>query len=292
MNKINLIVLENQGFCFGVTRAIKLCEDNLNSFKKPIYLLGDLVHNKNVSNYFENLGVTILKGNSRLEMLDKVTSGTVIITAHGVGSNIYDKIKSKGLDLFDCTCPFVKKASDLILEYINNSYDIIYIGKNNHPETEGVISESNRIHLIENINDVDNLNINNHLIGLSNQTTMPIYDIEDIVNRVKEKYPNVVILKTICNATKNRQKELSDCLTNLKEQEFLCIVIGDPTSNNTLMLEKRAKSFKNGLTIKIESKDMLDLDLVNKYKNIVITSGASTPHVIVNEVIDKIKSLN
>ena len=292
MNKINLIVLENQGFCFGVTRAIKLCEDNLNSFKKPIYLLGDLVHNKNVSNYFESLGVTILKGNSRLEMLDKVNSGTVIITAHGVGSNIYNKIKEKGLDLFDCTCPFVKKASDLILEYINNNYDIIYIGKKNHPETEGVISESERIHLIENINDIDNLNIDNHLIGLSNQTTMSIYDIEDIVNKVKEKYPHVVILKTICNATKNRQKELSDCLTNLNNQEFLCIVIGDPTSNNTLMLEKRAKSFKNGLTIKIEDKNMLDINLVKKYQNVVITSGASTPHVIVNEVIDKIKGIN
>ena len=128
------------------------------------------------------------------------------------------------------------------------------------------------------------------MIGLSNQTTMSIYDIEDIVNKVKEKYPNVVILKTICNATKNRQKELSDCLTNLNNQDFLCIVIGDPTSNKTLMLEKRAKSFKKGLTIKIEGKDMLDLDLVNKYQNIVITSGASTPQVIVNEVIEKIKN--
>ena len=225
-------------------------------------------------------------------MLDQIESGTVIITAHGVGSNIYNKIKDKGLDLFDCTCHFVKKASDLILEYINNNYDIIYIGKKNHPETEGVISESNRIHLIENIDDIDNLVINNDLIGLSNQTTMSIYDIEDIVNKVKEKFPNVVILKTICNATKNRQKELSDCLNNLNNQEFLCIVVGDPTSNNTLMLEKRAKSFKNGLTIKIEDKNMLDINLVKKYQNVVITSGASTPHVIVNEVIDKIKSIN
>ena len=257
MNNKNLIVLKNQGFCFGVTRAIEIVEKNLTDFKKPIYLLGDLVHNKNVSNYLETLGITILKGQSRLEMLDQVSCGTVIITAHGVGSNIYNKIKEKDLDFFDATCPFVKKSIDLINEYLDLNFDIIYIGKKNHPETEGVISESSNIHLIEKIDDIENLDIKNSKIALSNQTTMSIYDIEDIVNKLKEKYPNLVVLKTICNATKNRQKELSDTLINLNDKEFLCIVIGDPTSNNTKILEKRAKSLKNGLTIKIESKKVM-----------------------------------
>ena len=291
MNKRNIIVLKNQGFCFGVTRAIELTESNLNEFKKPIYLLGDLVHNKNVSLYFEKLGVTILKGKSRLEMLDQVDSGTVIITAHGVGNNIYKKIKEKGLDCFDTTCPFVKKSFDLIKEYLNNNFDIIYIGKKNHPETEGVISESDKIHLIENIEDIEKLDIKNPLIALSNQTTMSIYDIEDIVNKLKEKYQNLVVLKTICNATKNRQNELSEELLKLSNKEFLCIVVGDPTSNNTKMLEKRAKSFKNGLTIKIEDKFGLDLNLIKNYSNIVITSGASTPIALVNEILEEINNL-
>lgn len=288
MNNKNIIVLKNQGFCFGVKSAIELLEKNIESLPKPIYLLGNIVHNKFVKEHFLNLGVIVLENGSRLDMLDTIEKGSVVITAHGVSSVVYKKIKDKGLVFLDTTCPFVKKSSDLILEYINNNYDVIYIGKKNHPETEGILSESDKIHLVENINDLYKLDIKNSLIALSNQTTMSIYDIEEIILKAKELYPNIEVLKTICNATKNRQKELSDTLINLNGEKTLVIVIGDPTSNNTKMLEKRANGFKNALTIKIEDESMLDVNIVNEFKNIIITSGASTPITIVNSVIDKI----
>ena len=288
MNNKNIIVLKNQGFCFGVKSAIELLEKNIESLPKPIYLLGNIVHNKFVKEHFLNLGVIVLENGSRLDMLDTIEKGSVVITAHGVSSVVYKKIKDKGLVFLDTTCPFVKKSSDLILEYIDNNYDVIYIGKKNHPETEGILSESNKIHLVENINDLYKLDIKNSLIALSNQTTMSIYDIEEIILKAKELYPNIEVLKTICNATKNRQKELSDALINLNGEKTLVIVIGDPTSNNTKMLEKRANGFKNALTIKIEDESMLDVNIVNEFKNIIITSGASTPIAIVNIVIDKI----
>ena len=120
---------------------------------------------------------------------------------------------------------------------------------------------------------------------------MSIYDIEEIVNKIKEIYPNIVVLKTICNTTKNRQKELSETLNNLNGDNTLVFVIGDPTSNNTKMLEKRANGFKNALVFKIEDESMLDANLIKKYSNIVITSGASTPSYIVDKVIDKINNI-
>ena len=224
-------------------------------------------------------------------MLNNINSGSVVITAHGVSSSIYKLLEEKKIPYLDTTCPFVKKSSELILEYVNNGYDVVYIGKKNHPETEGIISESNHIHLIENINDLNLLHINNSKIALSNQTTMSIYDIEEIVNKIKEIYPNIVVLKTICNTTKNRQKELSETLNNLNGDNTLVFVIGDPTSNNTKMLEKRANGFKNALVFKIEDESMLDANLIKKYSNIVITSGASTPSYIVDKVIDKINNI-
>ena len=291
MKEKNIIVLKNQGFCFGVKSAIDLLEENINKLPKPIYLLGNIVHNKFVKKHFEDLGVIVLENDTRINMLNNINSGSVVITAHGVSSSIYKLLEEKKIPYLDTTCPFVKKSSELILEYVNNGYDVVYIGKKKHPETEGIISESNHIHLIENINDLNLLHINNSKIALSNQTTMSIYDIEEIVAKIKEIYPNIVVLKTICNTTKNRQKELSETLNNLNGDNTLVFVIGDPTSNNTKMLEKRANGFKNALVFKIEDESMLDANLVKKYSNIVITSGASTPSYIVDKVIDKINNI-
>ncbi len=291
MKEKNIIVLKNQGFCFGVKSAIDLLEENVNKLPKPIYLLGNIVHNKFVKKHFEDLGVIVLENDTRINMLNNINSGSVVITAHGVSSSIYKLLEEKKIPYLDTTCPFVRKSSELILEYVSNGYDVVYIGKKNHPETEGIISESNHIHLIENINDLNLLHINNSKIALSNQTTMSIYDIEEIVNKIKEIYPNIVVLKTICNTTKNRQKELSETLNNLNGDNTLVFVIGDPTSNNTKMLEKRANGFKNALVFKIEDESMLDTNLIKKYSNIVITSGASTPSYIVDKVIDKINNI-
>ena len=180
------------------------------------------------------------------------------------------------------------RASKLIHEHLNKGYSILYIGKNHHPEAEGVLSESTNIHLIENINDVHNLNITNNLIAVTYQTTMSIDDIQDIINEIKNKYPNVVVLESICNATKNRQKELTDTLSKFEDYPTLVIVVGDPSSNNTEMLVQRAKAFPNTYVIKVENSLDSKLDIVDKYDNIVVTSGASTPIDLVNSVIDKI----
>lgn len=288
----NIIVLKNQGFCYGVTRAIEQTDQIMSSLPKPVHLLGPLVHNKFVSDYFKAKGIIILTGQNRLEMLAKINTGSVIITAHGASPLVYKTIAQKQLSLFDATCPHVTLSMKKIKEYLDLGYDIIYIGKQNHPETEAALGLGKKIHLIETIDDIANLEISNSLIALSNQTTMSIFDIETIIESLKLKFPQIVILKTICNATKNRQKELSDTIVSLAGEKVLVVIVGDNTSNNTLMLQKRADSFKNASTIKIESKDELSLNFVKQYPNIIVASGASTPLKIVNDVIDKLTTLN
>ena len=104
---MKIIKFKEQGFCFGVSRSIEIVKKAISSekTKRPIYLLGSLVHNKHVNDYFTKLGIILLNDETRLKMLDKVDSGTVIITAHGVSHKVIDKAKSKGLDIIDATCP-------------------------------------------------------------------------------------------------------------------------------------------------------------------------------------------
>lgn len=290
--KYNIVTLKEQGFCYGVTRAINLTYDNLDFLPKPIYLLGNLVHNKYVSDYFREKGIIILEGKSRIEMLDMINKGSVIVTAHGVSPAVYRKIEDKKLTLFDTTCPHVLLSMKEIKEYINLGFDVIYIGKDGHPETEAALGISSKVHLVENINDINKIEITNTKVALSNQTTMSLFDIEEIIKRAKDKFSNLVVIKTICHATKNRQKELSDTISSFKGENVLVIVIGDIMSNNTKMLQKRADGFKNATTIKIESVNELDIDFIKYFKNIIVASGASTPLPVVNKVIETLNSLN
>ena len=134
-NKPIIIKLPIQSFCFGVRNAIKKTNNVLNekTSVKPLSMLGEVVHNKYVSEYFENQGITVYKEGTRLEMLNNINEGTVIITAHGVSDQVKDKITSLGLSIVDTTCPFVSNSIKLIKKYLNLDYTIIYIGSINLP---------------------------------------------------------------------------------------------------------------------------------------------------------------
>lgn len=290
MNKYNLIILKNQGFCFGVTSAINKVYEKITDLPKPIYLLGDLVHNKNVSNNLIKKGIIILNDKSRFEMLDEINSGSVIISAHGVSDRVYEKIKDKNLNFYDATCPFVKKASIIINKYLKLDYDVIYIGKKHHPETEAFENIPN-VHIIESEDDINNLIINNQKIAVTNQTTLSILDIDYLYKILKNIYPNIVTINAVCNATKERQLELIAAIEKLNDEMALVIVIGDRMSNNTESLAKRARAYNNIKTLKIENKNDLisNLDYIKNFKNIIIASGASTPKDIIDDIIYELK---
>lgn len=276
------------GYCKGVVNAIKLAKDTRNNNpNEKIYVLGMLVHNSYVSKELEQLGIITLDdtNKTKAELLDEINDGIVIFTAHGISDQIKQKAIDKGLKYVDASCVDVLKTQNIIKDYINNGYDIIYFGKHNHPEAEAVISISNKIHLVSNMNELEALSIENDKIFLTNQTTMSIIELDDLINRAKLLFPSIVIQEEICNATSSRQL----AITSLKNCDLL-YVVGDQKSNNTNKLVDIAinQGIKKVLLIQ-NFNDINDNDLID-VNNIYVTAGASTPPSLIDEVIQHLRS--
>lgn len=278
------------GFCYGVKNAIKIAMFTATSkdIKRPIYLLGNLVHNHHVNSYLEKIGIIILNGTSRLEMLDQIESGTVIFTAHGVSTEVYKKAKSKKLNIVDATCPYVNKTFKLMKEKIDEGYDLLFIGKKDHPETESAIALSNSVH-IYNKNEIT---LNNQKLMLCHQTTMSSYDVSEIYQILKNKYPNLETLDMICKVTEKRQAEIQSLDNHQFKDPSLIIIIGDKTSNNSTKLYEMAKRLNKTDVLFIDNIGEIDFLSLKKYNEIFIGSGTSTPMAITNELFDILNNLD
>lgn len=277
-----------QGFCNGVKYAINILNktiDDLNT-PRPIYLLGNLIHNKVLMDEFKEKGVIVIKGGKRYDMLDEAKSGTVIFSAHGVSPRVYDKALKKGLNIVDATCPNVLIIHNQIIKYLQNDFEIIYIGTKNHPECEGVIEISDKIHLITSLDEINSLSLNNKNIYITNQTTLSIYDIEDIYLKLKEKYPFAVVENKICQATTLRQKALLN-----QNDAQICIVVGDKTSSNSKKLKTVSEEKALIKSYLVETEDDLDKNWFKNISSVSVTSGASTPSEITDRVIQRIKEI-
>ena len=188
------------GYCKGVVNAIRLAkktkEDNPDT---PVYVLGMLVHNSFVTKELSDLGIITLDDTftSKSELLDQIDEGIVIFTAHGISDAIKDKAVSKGLRYVDASCVDVLKTQNIIRQYLNQGYDVIYFGKKNHPEAEAVLSISEKIHLVCNSEMLKELHIDNDRIFLTNQTTMSYLELQGLFKEVQEKYPQVIIEEEI-----------------------------------------------------------------------------------------------
>ena len=231
------------GYCKGVVNAINIVKKTKQEYpNENIYILGMIVHNSYVSKQMEDLGVITLEDPnlSKEELLDTIDKGVVIFTAHGISDKIKQKALDKGLICVDASCVDVLKNKDLIKSYLDKGYDVVYFGKKNHPEAEAILSLSNNIHLVSNISDINNLNISNDNLFITNQTTMSYLEVEDMLKLIKDKYPTCIIQKEICNATSSRQL----AITNIKDGDVL-YVVGDVKSNNTNKLKEiGSKYFK------------------------------------------------
>ena len=234
------------------------------------------------------LGIVTLddSNKSKEELLDEVDEGIIIFTAHGISQAIKQKAIDKGLKYVDATCVDVLKTQNIIKDYIKDGYEIIYFGKKKHPEAEAVLSISNKIHLVTNEDDLIKLNLNNKKLFLTNQTTMSYLELADLIEKTKQIYPNIVIQKEICNATSSRQ----EAITKLNDCDLL-YVVGDSKSNNTNKLVDIGKKqgIKKVMLIhnfkEINFEDLKDVD------KIYVTAGASTPPVLIDEVINYLRSI-
>lgn len=288
---MKVLKITPRGYCHGVVNALQIVSKTLadETISKPIYLLGEIVHNQNITDALTRRGIITLTGNSRSEMLDKVTSGTVIITAHGIDPHLITKATNKGLNVVDATCIDVYKTHDVIKDKLANGYDVIYIGKQNHPEPEGAIGiNPQRIHLVSNISDIQSLGLANDKLCITNQTTMSVWDTVKIMEEAKTLYPSLEIINEICDSTSMRQEAVSE-MAKLCD---LTIVVGDPKSNNTNRLVQISEEIAKTPAIRINNLEEIDPQLLFKYETIGVTSGASTPTLITSEIIAYLEKLD
>lgn len=276
-----------RGYCKGVVRAIEIAKNAQNE-QQPIYILGMIVHNQYIVDALKERGIQTIDipGQTRLELLDQIQHGTVIVTAHGASEQVFEKAKNKGLNVIDASCLDVIKTHDLIKEKLNERYDILYIGKKGHPEAEGAISiDEKRVHLITSKNDIQMMDPNKHYV-MTNQTTMSLYDVYDLCEYVKTILPHVTIEKETCTATKIRQ----EAIKNMEEDIDIVFIVGDPHSNNTQKLASIASEKKE--VHMIESLDDLNINWLKGKKKAAVSSGASTPTYLTNQVIEFLHQFN
>lgn len=281
---MEVVTLTPRGYCHGVVHAIgvlkRLAYDE--SIKRPIYVLGWVVHNEKIVSDFEDLGIKTLhdQGKTRLDLLDEVENGTVVFTAHGVSDQVFKKAKDKGLDIIDTTCKDVKVSQDTVKQYLADGYDVIFIGKQNHPESETVLSyHTHNVHLVSNLEDIKTLQIDNTQIALTNQTTMSLFDVYQLTESILNNYPQTTVIEELCDATKTRQLAVMHQDSSIEH----CFVVGDPKSNNSNKLV--SVSIENGVNASlIEGVEDLDIDHLKTLKKVSVTSGASTPTQLTKEV--------
>lgn len=281
---MEVIKISPRGYCYGVVDAMVLARQAAQNLDlpRPIYILGMIVHNSHVTNSFEDDGIITLDGTNRLDILDKVESGTVIFTAHGVSPEVRKIARDKGLTTVDATCPDVTKTHVLIEEKVNDGYEVIYIGKGGHPEPEGAIGIApDHVHLIEKEEEIKDLHLDSSRIVITNQTTMSQWDIKHIMKKLLEKFPSAEVHNEICLATQVRQEAVAE----QAGQADLVIVVGDPMSNNSNRLAQVSEEIANVTAYRVGDVTEIKREWLEGISKVAVTSGASTPTPITKEVI-------
>lgn len=278
---MEIVLGKTAGFCYGVRNAVMNAEEKLREHKN-VSCLGELVHNGEVIKKLEKLGMNVVE---KIEDANE----KVIIRAHGIAKEIYEKAKKLNIEIFDFTCPSVLKIHKIAEEYANKGYYIFLIGGKKHPETLGTISFCGKnSYLLENEEDINEAieNLKQSKIKklfIIVQTTFSLEKFELMINDIKNKLNNDIELEvknTICNATKIRQEETLDISKNVE----CMIIIGGKNSSNTKKLYEIAKENCENTYI-VETKDELELEKLKKCDRIGIMAGASTPDESINEVI-------
>jgi 4-hydroxy-3-methylbut-2-enyl diphosphate reductase len=290
-DNMETVKLSPRGYCHGVVNAINTITNLVNlSTEKKITILGMVIHNKQVVDFFTEHGIKTIHSDTktRLELLDEVEEGIVVFTAHGVSPEVHQKATEKGLEIIDTTCTDVISTQKLIHQYINDGYDVIFIGKKHHPESEAASGISDKVHIVQDVTDAKVLHIDNPKIALTNQTTMSLYDIYLLAEEIKKLFPHIEFIEEICNATRIRQEAVRNQDPSIEH----CFVVGDKLSNNSQNLARVSREYANIPASLIESVEDIDIDLLKKLRKVSVTSGASTPTRVTNEVISFLQAFD
>ena len=282
------IVGKTAGFCYGVKNAVEKSEKALEN-EKPIYCLGEIVHNKNVVKDLENKGIIFID-----DLKQNLEKRRTIIRAHGIAKEVYTQADKMGIDLIDLTCPKVLKIHKIVSEYNEKEYYIFLVGSKKHPEIIGTASFcGDDVSIIENIDDI-NISIDNFKksnrkkLAIVVQTTFSLQKFTEITESIKKKFENfenIEVVNTICNATKIRQEETEE----LSKKVDCMIIVGGKNSSNTKKLYEISKKNCNN-TICVEEVNEIDKGVLKQGNIVGIMAGASTPQCSINSVIELVKN--
>ncbi len=281
--EMEICEVKPSGYCKGVGYALAMVKKAVRDYPdQPVYIVGMLVHNRYIVDALKTRNVITLDDStkSKMELVESIESGVVVFTAHGIADSVKSRAIEKGLTVVDATCEFVRKTHDIIRDYLNRGYSIFYIGKKKHPESEAALSINESITLITDTGDVDNIPETDEKILVTTQTTMSINDTAEIIEHIKNRFPHAEIAEEICDATRRRQ----NAVRNLKNTDVL-IVVGDPKSNNTLQLARMGTAAGIRKVLRIETARDLVNTQFNDNDRIAVASGASTPKVLLDNVI-------
>lgn len=281
---MEIIIGETAGFCFGVKRAIEKTIGQTNTTStKPIYCLGELVHNNQVIEKLNKLGINTINN------LDEINEkeAKIIIRAHGVAPNIYEEAESKDFEIVDCTCPYVERIHKIVREHSLNGEYVFVVGDKKHAEVIGtygycgengsIISDKEDIELA-----IQNLEKSNccKLLIVAQTTFNKDYfkEITDDIIKIIDSRISFKVENTICNATEQRQNEVE----KIARQVNCMIIIGGKNSSNTKKLFEISQKYVTSYFV--ENAEELDVQQVKKQEKVGIMAGASTPQETIQEV--------
>lgn len=276
----NVLLADPRGYCAGVDRAVITVEKALDLYGAPVYVRKQIVHNKHVVAGLEKRGAVFV------EELDEVPVGsTVVFSAHGVSPAVHDEAKARGLKTIDATCPLVTKVHHEAKRFASEDYRILLIGHEGHEEVEGTAGEvPDHITIVETPDDVAGLEFpeGTKLSWLS-QTTLSVDETMETVDRLREKFPQLQDPPSddICYATQNRQLAVKEISTDCD----LLIVVGSANSSNSVRLVEVALEAGAKASYRIDDVSEIDEDWLIGVENVSVTSGASVPDDLVDEVL-------
>ncbi len=291
---MHVVKIHPRGYCYGVVDAITMAKRVAQdpNIPRPIYVLGQIVHNQHTVLELEQYGIRTLDGSSRLELLDEVPEGsTVIYTAHGISPAVKARAQERHLTFFDATCPDVTKTHTLIQEKIRQGYSIIYIGTKGHPEPEGAMGEApeGRAVLVSRIADVDDVPFEvTTPLAIVTQTTLSQWDTQSIIKAILAKYPHAEVHNEICLATQLRQ----EAAVQAAQDVDMVVVVGDRRSNNSNRLVEVVEEIAHKPSIRVESAEDLRAEWFDGITTVGVTAGSSTPTRITREVIKRLEDLS
>ena len=278
---MNIYLAKARGFCMGVERSISMAEKARDRIDGDITILNEIVHNTSVVQNLEHKGI------GRTNNLDDVNSGTLVVSAHGVAPSVICNAREKGLDVIDSTCPLVTVIHKSADYFIKRDYTVIVFGDENHDEMKGVKGhDPERVIVLNRIESLDDLPDIDGKVAFISQSTQSMERFERATALVTEKYREVRIKNTICDATRKRQASILD----LAPRMDLMIVVGSQTSANSQRLAQISQQ-AGTLTYLIDDAREFKQGWLTEVENLGITAGASTPDWVVLEVVEMIKKL-